>query len=254
MSATDRWRGFVGRARVADRLKSMAGISESAILNSPEEVGRITAEIESLGDGIDMLEAGCGRRSPVQPKTRLRLVGVDEDERALRWRAENIRDLDEYHVASLNDVSLEPQSFDVIYCSYVLEHAHGVAQILDNFARWIRPGGRIVIRVPDGRSVYGFLAKWTPHWSHVLVKRYVFGAKNAGKPGYDPYPVVYEEAISENAMRHWTRERGYSLEVLRNGHYLVKEPWLKPFVVLSSVVSLGFLEWRHANLTFIIRT
>lgn len=222
------------------------------VLSRKQEIALIERTIEGLGDDITILEAGCGRRWPLTLSVQYRLVGVDPDAEALRARVAAHGDLDEYQINTLNDARFPERSFDVIYCSYVLEHVVGVEEVLENFARWIKPGGLLVLRIPDDRSVYGFLARTTPHWVHVLAKKYIFGLRNAGRPGFGPYPVVYERAMSLEALRRYCARRGYSMSVTANGQYLERAAWLAPFAAAISLLSLGYLRWRHCDLAVII--
>ena len=143
------------------------------LVSRSEQIALISAAIDAYGDGITILEADCGRALPLGLSVTYTLVGLDLDEDALRLRVAHQRDLDDYRVGDLRDADFAPASFDVIYCSYVLEHVTGVERVLDNFARWIRPGGLIVLRIPDKDSVYSFVARSTPHWFHVLFCKYV---------------------------------------------------------------------------------
>lgn len=215
-----------------------------------EEVELIERQIASLGDNLDILEAGCGRKWPLNLPVSYRLVGVDPDLKAVEART----DLDEFQAGTLNDAEFPENSFDVIYCSYVLEHVHGVHQVLENFARWIKPGGMIVLRIPDSRSAYAFLARVTPHWFHVMVYRYVFGRKWAGTPGRGPYPVVYERAMTLEGLQDYCERQGYDMSVTANMEYLASKPWLKSLVVTLFILSFGYLRWRHVNVAVLLRT
>lgn len=53
------------------------------ILSYQEETKSIEQVINALGDGLNILEAGCGRRWPLELSVSYRLVGVDPDEEAL---------------------------------------------------------------------------------------------------------------------------------------------------------------------------
>ena len=72
----------------------------------------------------------------------------------------------------------------------------------------LRPGGRLILRVPDGKSVFGWLAKHTPHVTHVWFKKYVERFPDAGKPGHAPYPTVYDDVVSAEGLREWARRSG----------------------------------------------
>lgn len=162
-------------------------------------------------------------------------------------------DLEDYQVSTINDATFTEHSFDVIYCAYVLEHVLGVRRVLENFAQWIKPGGIIVLRIPDSRSVYAFIARYTSHWFHVLVKRHIYKHKNAGKLGYGPYPVVYEPEMSLAGIERFCNQRGFSMSVTANARYLSRASWIAPFTALVSALSFGVLRWRYSDLAIVIR-
>ena len=137
---------------------------------------------------IEVLEAGCGRQWPVKLEN-IRLTGVDMDPIALKHRKQE--DLDVAIHGDLRSVELPPESFDVIYCAFVLEHVDGAKKVMDNFVRWLKPGGLIVLTFPNRDSVFGFFTPVTPFWFHVVFKRYVKGKEHAGKPGHPPYQTFH---------------------------------------------------------------
>jgi hypothetical protein len=49
------------------------------------------------------------------------------------------------------------------------------------------------VRRASCRFPQGVITKFTPHWFHVAVYRYWLGNKNAGKPGYAPFPTFLKE-------------------------------------------------------------
>lgn len=169
------------------------------------------AAVESDGP-LRVLEAGCGQRWPLEIEGRaLQITGVDTDAEAMRIRREKHADLDVELVADLRDVELPAAAFDVVYCSFVLEHVEGASEVLDRFRAAVRPGGRIVIRVPDGDSVYGLLVKHSPHRLHVLYKRFAEGNPKAGTPGHAPYPTVYDDVVSLRGLRDYAAEHGLEI-------------------------------------------
>jgi SAM-dependent methyltransferase len=157
---------------------------------------------------LRVLEAGCGQKWLIQlPGVDLRITGVDNDPDALRIRQEQQHDLDEVIVADLRSVELPGRSFDVAYCAFVLEHVEGAEHVLDRLLAAVRPGGRLIILVPNGRSVYGWAAKHFPFWAAVGYKKYIEGFKDAGKPGHAPYPTVYDPVVTLDGMRAWADAR-----------------------------------------------
>lgn len=161
------------------------------------------------GQTLQVLEAGCGREWYFRMDgVQYELTGIDLDESALRARREISKDLTRGIVGDLRTAQLPAESFDVVYNAFVLEHVHGAEQVLKNFVRWLKPGGLLVIRVPDRDGVQGFLARMTPHFFHVWYYRWAWKMKDAGKPGFAPYPTVYDDVISRSGLLSFCRENG----------------------------------------------
>jgi SAM-dependent methyltransferase len=207
---------------------------------------------------LRILEAGCGNKWPLKLTVPYALTAVDIDVNALEIRKSKVRDIDEVIVGDLRTSDLVPEgSFDVVYNSFVLEHVQGAEQVLDNLFRWLAPGGLLILRIPDRDTVYGFLTRITPFWSHVALKRYVYRMPNAGKPGYDPYPTFSEPVVARKAIHSYCRKHGHVVDdEIGHGDYLPRNP---PLNLLGNVVvrslaqlSLGKLEWRYNNVTFFI--
>jgi SAM-dependent methyltransferase len=230
------------------------------LLESPQaELSLLTnAARDAQVDGrLRVLEAGCGKRWRLRPDgVSIHITGVDLDSTALAIRREREGDLDAEIIADLRSVPLPAEAFDLVYCSYVLEHVAGAQQVLDRFVTALRPGGRLIVRVPDGDSVYGFLTKHSPHRAHVLYKRYVEGKPNAGKPGYAPYPTVYDPVVSAHGLRSWALDRGLQIaDAYGTNFYLNAFGRLGRLVdlLLRSVAkaSRGRLSATHNNIGFV---
>lgn len=208
---------------------------------------------------LRILEAGCGNKWPLNlDSIAYQLTGVDLDREALGIRKAAVRGADEFLVGDLRTTELfAPNSFDVIYNSFVLEHVDGAQRVLDNFLRWLVPGGLMILRFPDRNSVYGFLTRNSPFWFHVFVKKYIQGVKNAGKPGFDPYPTHYDAVLSRRGIHGYCREQGCIVKD-ESGYsgYLPDHALLRPLshLVVRSVAALSFgaLDWRYNNLTYVI--
>jgi SAM-dependent methyltransferase len=207
---------------------------------------------------VRVLEAGCGQQWPIDVDgVDLHITGVDTDAEAMRIRAAEHGDIDEEIVADLRSVELPEASFDVVYCSFVLEHVHGAEGVLDRLVEATKPGGRLIIRIPDGSTVFGFMAKHSPFRVHVLYKRYIEGFKEAGKPGHAPYPTVYDEVVSRRGMRAYAARKGLDVvEEYGRNHYLNvfgKAKFLAGAVVrLVSLVSMGRLAATHNNIGLVL--
>lgn len=150
---------------------------------------------------ISILEAGCGRKwdYDIGPES-FAITGVDTDIDALKFRRDVEQDLDEAIIGDLRDVEFPDRSFDVIYNAFVLEHIQGAESVLNKFASWLKPDGLLILFIPDRDSAYGFITRLTPHWLHVAFYRYVLGSKNAGQPGFGPYPAYYDRIVSRDGI------------------------------------------------------
>jgi ubiquinone/menaquinone biosynthesis C-methylase UbiE len=211
------------------------------------------------GKPLQILEAGCGRRWQLRlDGIDYVLTGVDLDATALKMRKDDIGDLHEAVEGDLRSVQLPEHQYDVIYSSYVLEHIKGAEQVLNNFNRWVKPGGLVIIRIPDPHSVHGFITRMTPHWFHVLYYRIFLGFPNAGKPGYEPYPVDYDPVVSRRGIKDFCKKHGFTVMAEYGDGYMrpgkgIARLLIHSVKVVGSILSLGALSWRHSNLLYILR-
>jgi SAM-dependent methyltransferase len=228
------------------------------ILDYPAQTELLSRFVLELGGGkrLRILEAGCGRRWPLHlDGLRYTLTGVDIDRHGLEARQKLEGDLDEAILGDLRHVELPASSFDVIYSSYVLEHIDGAEQVLDNFARWLKEGGLVLLMIPDRDTVWGFVTRITPYWFHVAFKRFTQKNPNAGQPGFGPFPTHHDRVVSRRGIHAYCR-RG-SLQILHE-HGRVFQP--KRGILLMTLVtkavallSLGRLESRHSDVIFVLQ-
>jgi ubiquinone/menaquinone biosynthesis C-methylase UbiE len=158
----------------------------------------------------------------------------------------------------LSSVQIENASFDVIYNSFVLEHIKNADVVMDNFVRWLRFGGLIIIRIPDPFSVQGFITKYSPHWFHVFYYKYILRDVHAGIPGYAPYPTYYHPLVSRKGIADFCSKNGLSLIYESADSYHIPGTGLTKFVIqlikrVLNVLSLGKLSYKHTNLLFVLK-
>lgn len=232
------------------------------IHNMSDEMTRLAAVVRDEHDGVHpvrVLEAGCGKRwhldtSPVP----LEITGVDIDASVMRIRREQHGDIDHEIVGDLRTVDLPRSAFDVAYSSYLLEHVAGAEAVLERLTDALVPGGVLIVRVPDGESVYGFCTRHSPHRLHVLYKRHIERKPNAGKPGYAPFPTVYDNVVSLSGLRRFADEHGLTVELAYgNDYYLDAYRALRPLaermIRFVGWLSRGRLSSSHANIGFVLR-
>ncbi|MFI5044546.1 MAG: class I SAM-dependent methyltransferase [Acidimicrobiales bacterium] len=214
---------------------------------------------ERLGTKLRVLDAGCGRMWNWDlGDVDMHLTGIDEDAEALRLRVEVKKDLDEAIVGDLRTVPLDDEAYDLVHSAYVLEHVSGAELVLDRMLAALRPGGLMVIKVPDGDSVYGWITRMTPHWVHVKYKRWIRRKKLAGTPGHGPYPVVYDDVICRRGITEWGERHGLELVDLsgENSHIEFFGPFKRVADLgLRAVAALSFgrLTARYSNLDVIFQ-
>jgi SAM-dependent methyltransferase len=219
--------------------------------------GLIRRKAQGVG-ALNVLEAGCGTSWGLDLKgISYTLTGVDIDKAALDIRVSLSKDIDHAILGDLRSVVLEPAQFDVIYNSYVLEHVEGAELVLSNFARWLKPGGVLILIIPNRDSVKGFITRMTPFWVHVLFKKYVQGEATAGKPGHAPFPTLFDEVVSRHGISDFCERHGFILkEEYSVGHGRPVKPvfqYLSLLIVWSvQLASFGTLTATHSDLMYVL--
>jgi SAM-dependent methyltransferase len=208
---------------------------------------------------LNILDAGCGIWWDLDLEgLEYVLTGVDIAPESLAARQSRKRGLlDEAIVGDLRTISLEENKYDIIHNSYVLEHIKGAEAILNNFVKWLKPGGVLVLKMPDGNSAFGFLARVTPFWVHVFYQKYILGRKKVGKPGYGPHPTFYDKVVSRKGIHGYCQKHGLVIRAeYGSGGYFKRSGVLPLFanVVLRTIqiISFGRLTAEHSGLVYII--
>ena len=217
-----------------------------------ELISQSIRELSERAGHLEILEAGCGRQWPFRMKdANYKLTGVDTDQEALETRQKRKKDLDVGILGDLREVEFDADQFDVIYSNFVLEHIQGAEAVLENFRKWLKPGGLMILTFPDRYSVYGFITRISPFWFHVWYKRYLNGEKNAGKEGFGPYPTYHDPVIGREAFRQYAEQHG--LELVEEYGFGTLPAIQTLFTRLVQLVSFGQLASRHKDLLYILR-
>lgn len=104
--------------------------------------------------GCEVLEAGCaagiGARLFAERGAR-RVLALERSAELLQQaRAATVDPRIEYRQADLNEpLPCASESFDVVVCTEVLEHIPSQHAAIQEFYRVLRPGGRLIVSVPD---------------------------------------------------------------------------------------------------------
>lgn len=179
----------------------LAGVKEM------EELQAVVTEFASGRDGIRVLEAGCGSLSHVDLGRGAYVVGIDINEIQLEKNA----GLNEKILGDVESHDFPPRSFDAIVCWYVFEHLSHPERAVARFARSLRPGGIVVLALPNAHSVKGLVTKVTPFRFHVWVRRRLLGRAHAGTPGHGPFPTFLRFSVAPGSLRRLAGK--YGLEV-----------------------------------------
>jgi ubiquinone/menaquinone biosynthesis C-methylase UbiE len=158
--------------------------------------------------GVRVLDAGGGKRVHIEVPAPRHVTVIDIDRSALALN----RNADEKILGNIETHDFDDCEFDLVICWDVLEHVQAPPETARRLAGTVAPGGLMLIRGPLEISMKGVLARWTPFWVHVAFHRYFLGSKNAGKPGYAPFPLGESAAADDHDLAEALRRAG--LEVV----------------------------------------
>jgi 2-polyprenyl-3-methyl-5-hydroxy-6-metoxy-1,4-benzoquinol methylase len=124
-----------------------------------------------LAPGARVLDAGCGRGVILGPLADrgYEVHGVEISAAAAKGADSRA----EIRIASsLLEAGYEAAFFDEVVIWHVLEHADDPRGMLEETARILRPGGRLIVAVPNFASAQ---ARWTgPAWFHLDLPRHLY--------------------------------------------------------------------------------
>lgn len=156
-AAWGRWAPLVERAeRATDRdrvRRARRAVGRGRDGGGPERPDRVSAR-HGANAAVRVLDVGCGRPTflrELQRVTGWRCVGVDTSDAGWRDEPERWSGLDLHRGTP---ESLEPDApFDLVTLWHVLEHAYEPRPFLARLRELTRPGGALVVEVPDHASL-----------------------------------------------------------------------------------------------------
>ena len=167
----------------------------------------------ALPDQKTVLHVGCGSWRPGA------LHGNYDSEAWREIRLDINPDAKPDIVASMTDLSpVESDSVDAIWNSHALEHlhAHQVPVALGEFLRVLRPGGHVLMRMPDLKKAATLIVQHGPLWT----------AYTSPAGPITPLDILYGHSASiargEGGMAHKT---GFTLESI--AHHLQAAGFVK---------------------------
>jgi SAM-dependent methyltransferase len=140
-----------------------------------------------------LLDAGCGRTAPVLRKfigRARRLIGVE-----LVPFTDVPPGIDAYN-ADLARLPIESESVDVIMSRSVFEHLTDPESVYREFARVLRPGGRVVFLTANMWDYGTLFAKLVPNRFHAAIVKRV-----EGRAEEDTFPIAYRTNTRRDVER-----------------------------------------------------
>ena len=156
------------------------------------------------------------------------------------------------YVCDIASIPVPDASFDAILCSEVLEHLPEPIKVIREFARILKPGGKIIITAPLGSGIhqepYHFYGGYTPFWYE----------KFLGEAGFETVSVEANagslRACGQESMRFIQLSKPFSLGMPFWKELLWTPVWLLllPFMAILAPLSSMFLDSYDKDKRFTI--
>lgn len=137
-----------------------------------------------LGTDDTLLDAGCGRTAPVLRKyigRAKRLIGVELVD--FSGVPEGI----ETYNSDLANIPIQDDSVDIIMSRAVFEHLQDPAAVYKEFARILKPGGKIIFLTANMWDYGTLVARLVPNRFHARIVKSV-----EGRAEEDTFPTAYK--------------------------------------------------------------
>jgi len=157
----------------------------------------------AIRPGSVLLDAGCGRTVPVLRKfvgRAGRLIGVELVEFT------DVPPGIETYRADLSAIPLPDATVDVIMSRSVFEHLDDPSSVYREFARILRPGGRLIFLTANMWDYATLAARAIPNRFHSGIVRYTEGREEA-----DVFPTRYR-TNTRTAVERLSAEAGLTID------------------------------------------
>lgn len=165
-----------------------------------------------LQPGLHILDAGCGRYmkycKDLSPTAHV--VGID---------LESVLETDNQGApfgvrGDLSHLPFQSESFDMVISRSVVEHLQDPPAVFREFARVLRPGGKVVIVTPNKYDYVSLIATITPYRFHRFLVSRLFRV-----PADDAFPTLYRANTRSALRKAFHSARMIELELQTVNHY-----------------------------------
>lgn len=121
------------------------------------------------------------------------VVGADIDPDVL-----DNPELDEAHVIKDAALPFARDSFDLVFCDWVLEHVESPPDFLAEVHRVLKPRGSLFFRTPNKYHYVVLISRVTPHRFHVRIANW---ARAYPTGQHEPWPTLYRLNTKKDILR-----------------------------------------------------
>jgi len=159
-----------------------------------------------------VLDAGCGRGGVIERywEEARQVVGVDADLASLREH----RCLTQLVSADLGQLPFGDGCFDLVLCSWVVEHLTNPGDVFGELARVLRSGGHLLLLTPNAWNYVTIGQRLVPGRLQHRLTRAIYGREDK-----DTFPVAYK-ANTRGSLEGRLRRAGF----LNEEFHLVGDP------------------------------
>lgn len=223
-----------------------------------------------------VVDIGCGRGETLLALRELgwRAIGTEISEASARY-AREVLHLDMRVCEDVGALGLPEGSVDLVLLWHVLEHVRDPARVLGEIATLLRPGGTLIVAVPNAGSLEARLSG--PRWFHLDVPRHLWhftpialstllraeglevGRRGYFSPEYDFFSVMQTAlnmfGIRQNTLYNLLRTRGAKVlhaEVPSSTPDRVASVLLAPFLGVLSLLWVPIAALSREGATMVI--
>lgn len=223
----------MGKPAILDSILMMNTGSVNVIDRSEiEKVQQVLDKWTENRPALRVLEAGCGACTRLRVPHHSRITGIDTTQVQLDKNTH----LHEKILGDIQTHEFPPSSFDLIISWDVLEHLSHPEKALKHFVKTLKPGGLLILALPNVFSFKGLVTKATPFWFHVWFYRVFLHDDTAGKDGNNPHPACLRFSISPGALQKFALREHLSIEYFKAYESEFQKDHLRKKYVLINVI------------------